>query len=66
MGAHHRLFFGPHWEASTLVGLGLLLTVEGNPEDFTFLHLGLSLGLFAATLLLFGLAVPVGCVNPAG
>jgi hypothetical protein len=44
--------------AWTLVGLGLLLTVEGNQEDFTFLHLGLSLGLFGLTLLLFGLAVP--------
>ena len=44
--------------AWTLMGLGLLLTVEGNKEDFTFLHLGLSLGLFGATLLLFGLVVP--------
>jgi len=44
--------------AWTLVGPGLLLTVEGNQEDFTFLHLGLSLGLFGATLLLFGLVVP--------
>ena len=44
--------------AWTLVGLGLLLTVEGNQEDFTFLHLRLRLGLFGATVLLFGLVVP--------
>jgi hypothetical protein len=44
--------------AWTIVGLGLLPTVEGNQEDFTFLHLGLGLGLFGATLLLFGLVVP--------
>jgi uncharacterized membrane protein len=41
-----------------VVGLGLLLTVEGNQEDFTFLHLGLSLGLFGVLLLLYGLGVP--------
>jgi hypothetical protein len=41
-----------------VVGLGLLLTVEGNQEDFTFLHLGLSLGLFGVLLLLYGLVVP--------
>jgi len=44
--------------ACTIVGLGLFVTVEGNQEDFAFLNLGLSLGLFGATLLLFGLAVP--------
>jgi hypothetical protein len=37
---------------------GLFVAVEGNQEDFTFLHLGLSLGLFGLTSLLFGLAVP--------
>jgi len=47
--------------AWTLVGPGLLLTVTGNEEDFTFLHLGLSLGLFGATLLLYGLVVPPLC-----
>ena len=44
--------------ACAITGIGLLITVEGNAEDFTFLDLGLSLGLFSATLLLFGLAVP--------
>lgn len=44
--------------AWTIVGLGLLLTVNGNQEDFTFLNLAASLGLFRLTLLLFGLAVP--------
>jgi len=44
--------------AWTVVGVGLFFVVEGNQEDFTFLHLGLSLGLFGVTLLLFGLAVP--------
>ena len=41
-----------------IVGVGLFVIVEGNADDFTFLDLGLSLGLFGATLLLFGLAVP--------
>lgn len=40
--------------AWTIVGLGLLLTVNGNQEDFTFLNLARSLGLFGLTLLLFG------------
>ena len=57
-----RLPTDPRWRtlsfASLVVGLGLLLTVEGNQEDFTFLHLGLSLGLFGALLLVYGLVVP--------
>lgn len=44
--------------ACAITGIGLLITVKGNAEDFTFLDLGLSLGLFSATLLLFGIAVP--------
>ena len=44
--------------AWTVVGVGLFFVVKGNQDDFTFLHLGLSLGLFGVTLLLFGLAVP--------
>jgi hypothetical protein len=52
----------PRWRtlsfAWLVVGLGLLLTVEGNQEDFTFLHLGLSLGLFGMLLLFYGLVVP--------
>jgi hypothetical protein len=31
--------------ASTVVGPGLFVTVEGNRENFTFLHLELRLGL---------------------
>lgn len=44
--------------ALSVTGIGLFLTVNGNEEDFTFLDLGQSLGLFALTFLLFGLTVP--------
>jgi hypothetical protein len=44
--------------AWSVTGVGVFQTVNGNQEDFVFLDLGRSLGLFGLTFLLFGLAVP--------
>jgi hypothetical protein len=41
----------------SLAGVGLFFTVNGNEDDFTFVNVGLSLGLFGLVLVLFGLAV---------
>lgn len=41
-----------------VLGFGLFATIEGNPEDFVFLNIALSIGLFAALLVLYALLVP--------
>jgi hypothetical protein len=46
-----------------LAGFGLFFTVNGNQDDFTFVNVGLSLGLFGLVLALFGVAVSLA-VDP--
>jgi hypothetical protein len=46
--------------ALSLAGVGLFFTVNGNEDDFTFVNVGLSLGLFGLVLVLFGLVVALG------
>ena len=41
-----------------VLGFGLFATIEGNQEDFVFLNTALSIGLFAALLVLYALLVP--------
>ena len=41
-----------------VLGFGLSLTIDGNQEDFVFLHTAVSIVSFAAVLTLYALAVP--------
>ncbi len=41
-----------------VLGLGLFFTIEGNQEDFVFLHTGASIASFAVVLVLYALVVP--------
>ena len=44
--------------ALIVLGFGLFVTIDGNQEDFVFLNTAVSIGSFAAVLLLYALVVP--------
>jgi hypothetical protein len=51
--AHRSLVF-----VLIVLGFGLLVTIDGNQEDFVFLNTAVSVVSFAAVLVLYALVVP--------